>query len=187
LISKLRTIPHGPLLSRHNSINHATRRRHLDRAIDKQIDPDQPLLPQGEEEACKLADRLRDRQVVPTLYLTSRNLHSRQTAKILCKRLGGDPRTQVVQIGALTPHHETEHFEQIIEQAEWLGQDLQQHDWVAVVGHYPMLNQLFARLTGQPEPPAPLDRGQEVCLTANCLDGFLAGEGKGEWPRTSKS
>jgi phosphohistidine phosphatase SixA len=168
-------------------INHATRRRHPNPDIDRQIDPDQPLLLEGEEEACQLADRLRGLPVVPTLYLTSRNLHARQTAEILCQRLGGDPRTQVVQIGALTPGHATEHFEQIIEQAEWLGQDLRQHDQVAVVGHYPRLNQLFARLTGQPEPPAPLDRGQEVCLTANCLEGFLAGEGNGEWPRTSKS
>ena len=161
-------------------INHAERERHPDPQTDKQLDPSQPLKQKGVEQAQELAERLR--KVKPTLYLTSKNLHAKQTAEVVCEALGGDKSKDVVLIDALTPNDATETFDQIIEQAELAGRNPGSHDVVAVVGHYPRLNQLFAYLTGQITAANRLDKAEEVCLTANSLNDFRQGNGEGKWP-----
>lgn len=160
-------------------IKHAERQKNPDQRRDRQIDRHQPLTPAGVEQAHDLAARLRAKGDTPTLYLTSRNAHARQTAEIVCTDLGGVPSTDVVEIDALTPFHPTECCYQILEQARTSGHDPRLHDVVAVVGHYPRLNQLFAHLTWRMAAPTPLDYAQEVYLTAQ---EFCDGPGQGQWP-----
>jgi phosphohistidine phosphatase SixA len=162
-------------------INHAERERHPDPETDKKLDPGQPLKQVGVKQAQELAERLR--KVKPTLYLTSKNLHAKQTAEIVCEALGGDKSKDVVVIAALTPNAATETFEQIIEQAELAGCNPGSHDVVAVVGHYPRLNQLFAYLTWQRTAEKTLDKAEEVVLSADSFDDFRRGKGEGQWPK----
>jgi phosphohistidine phosphatase SixA len=163
-------------------INHAERRRDPDRSKDVSLDKQQPLTLKGEEQVRMLANKLRTERLVPTLYLTSRNVHARQTAEILSRSLGGDPALQVVEVDALTPHDLTESFDEIIEQATALGNDARTHAIWALVGHTPRLNHLFESLTGRPASNR-LAYGQAVCLTANSLDDLAAGTAAGEWPK----
>jgi len=144
------------------------------------MDKQQPLLPEGEEQVRTLADRLRCEHLVPTLYLTSRNVHARQTAEILSRTLGGDP-ASLVEIDALTPHDLTESFAEVIEQATALGKDPRAHTIWALVGHTPRLNHIFESLTSKPASNR-LSYGQAVCLTANSFDDFARGTAAGEWP-----
>lgn len=161
-------------------INHAEREHHPDPNIDRQIDRQQPLVDAGQQQAHDLANRLRIKGV--TLYLTSRNLHAKQTAEIVWADLGRDPSVAIVEIDALTPFHQTESFEEIIGQATQSGHDPRLHEVIAVIGHYPRLNQLFAYLTGQTAAGRRLNYAQEVCLTAPSFEDFRAGNSKGQWP-----
>ena len=78
-------------------INHAER----DRASGKN-DSEQPLDPKkGVEQVEQLVLRLRNSSVKPTLYLTSRNAHAKETAERMCKALGGVPARDVVELDAL--------------------------------------------------------------------------------------
>ena len=164
-------------------INHAQRERDPGQKRDKQIDRHQPLARAGVEQTHELAKRLQKNGVTPTLYLTSRNAHATQTAEILCKDLGKAPATDVVQLDALTPHHPTESCSQIFAEAKAAGHDPQLHDVIAVIGHYPRLNQLFAQLTWQTVAPTALAYAQEVYLTID--EKFCDGTGKGQWPSAS--
>jgi phosphohistidine phosphatase SixA len=162
-------------------INHAERKRDSDRRRDKQIDRHQPLTPTGEKQAHELAERLRAAGIKPTLYLTSRHLHAKQTAEIVCKDLGGDPSVDVVEIDALTPFHTSDSLQQISEQASSAGHDASLHDLVALIGHYPRLNQLFAQLTWQTVAEKRLGYAEEVRLTADSFDDVRKGRGRGRW------
>ena len=163
-------------------INHAERQRDPDRVRDREIDRQQPLTPTGVTQAHDLATKLRANGITPTLYLTSRNAHAKQTAEILCIDLGKDPSTDVVEIDALTPREPTESCGEILEQAKAAGHDLQLHDVVAIIGHYPRLNQLYAYLTWQTVAPTALGYAEEVYLTT---EKFCDGKGQGQWPSTS--
>jgi len=124
-------------------INHAER----DRESGKD-DRDQPLHPEkGVKQVNDLVARLREKKVTPTLYLTSKNVHAKETAEWVCAALGRDPKKVVVEIDALTPPHRTESWQDILEQAKAAGHDLKSYEVVAIVGHFPRLNQLFAYLT----------------------------------------
>jgi phosphohistidine phosphatase SixA len=164
-------------------INHAERNRNPDQRRDRQIDRHQPLTPQGEKQAHELAERLRAGRLIPTLYLTSRNVHAKQTAEIVCAGLGGNPSIDIVEIDALTPFHSSESFQQITEQARSSGHDVTLHDVVAVVGHYPRLNQLFAQLTWRTVAEERLSHAQEVRLRADSFNEFHEGKGRGQWPK----
>ena len=162
-------------------INHAQRQRDPDELRDKQIDRHQPLARAGVEQAHDLAARLSAKGDIPTLYLTSQNVHAKQTAEIVCAHLGRDPSTDVVELDALTPLHPTESCQQIFEEARVSGHNPQLHDVVAIIGHYPRLNPLFAQLTWNTAAPTPLNYAQEVYLTT---DGkFCDGTAKGQWPK----
>jgi phosphohistidine phosphatase SixA len=159
-------------------INHAE--RHRESGKD---DRDQPLHPEeGVKQANDLVDRLREKKVTPTLYLTSRNVHAKETAKFVCAALGGTADMAVVEIDALTPDQRTETWQDIVEQVRASGHNLESHAVVAIVGHFPRLNQLFAYLTWRKAAPTRLEYGQEVYLT---IDKFWDGEGQGRWPRSS--
>lgn len=159
-------------------INHAERHR-----ASGKDDRDQPLDPtKGIGQVEQLVARLRRNKVTPTLFLTSRNAHARETAELLCRALGGDPTRNVVALDALTPHHRTETMQDIVEQATASGHDLQQHAVIAIVGHSPRLEQLFAYLTWKAAAPTRLEYGQEVYLT---IDNFWDGKGQGQWPEPS--
>jgi phosphohistidine phosphatase SixA len=162
-------------------INHARRVKHEDPARDKQIDRHQPLHDDAKEQVSELVGRLK-RGSTPTLYLTSRNLHARETANLVCEALGGNPSRDVVEIDALTPHHPTESFEQVIEQATAVGHDPRLHLVVAIVGHSPRLNSLFAHLTWEQVASKALGEGQEVRLEAESFQAFRDGKGRGQWP-----
>jgi phosphohistidine phosphatase SixA len=164
-------------------INHAERQRDPDRLRDREIDRDQPLTAEGVAQAHDVANRLRANGGTPTLYLTSRNAHAKQTAEIVCSDLGGTPSTDVVEIDALTPRDPTETCGQILEQAKASGHDPQLHDVVAIIGHYPRLNQLFAYLTWQTAAPTPLGYAEEVYVTVK--EKFCDGTGQGQWPSSS--
>jgi len=161
-------------------INHAERQRDPDKLRDRQIDRHQPLARAGVEQAHDLAARLGANGDIPTLYLTSRNAHAKQTAEIVCTDLGRVPSTDVVEIDALTPFHPTESCQQIFEEARASGHNPQLHDVVAIIGHYPRLNQLFAHLTWKTAAPTPLNYAQEVYLTTQ--EKFCDGTANGQWP-----
>jgi phosphohistidine phosphatase SixA len=159
-------------------INHAER----DRESGKD-DRDQPLHPEkGVKQADDLVARLREQKVTRTLYLTSKNVHTKETAERVCAALGGVPDANVVEIDALTPGHRTESCQDILEQARASGHDPESHGVVVIVGHFPRLNQLFAYLTWRTAAPTRLDYGQEVYLTINA---FWDGNGQGQWPGSS--
>jgi phosphohistidine phosphatase SixA len=162
-------------------INHAERTHDPDRRKDKQVDRHQPLTAAGEKQAHELSERLRAAGITPTLYLTSRHLHAKQTAELVCRDLGGDPSVDVVELDALTPFHSTESFQQVSEQARLAGHDASLHDVVAVIGHYPRLNQLFAQLTWRTVAEKRLGYAREVRLTADSFDDFHEGKGRGRW------
>ena len=159
-------------------INHAERHRASGKA-----DRDQPLDPTtGVEQVAQLVARLREKNVTPTLYLTSRNVHAQETAERICQALGGDPSRSVVALAALTPEDRTQTMRDILEQAEAAGHVLLRHDVIAIVGHSPRLEQLFAYLTWRTVAPARLGYGEETYLT---IDNFHNGKGQGQWPRRS--
>ena len=155
-------------------INHAER----DKASGKD-DRDQPLDPKkGVEQVEQLVLRLRKRNK-PTLYLTSRNAHAKETADRVCEALGGVPATDVVELNALTPDQRTESMLDIYEQAKAARHDLLRHKVIVIVGHSPRLEQLFAYLTFRTAAPKRLKKGQEVYLT---IEDFHDGNGQGQWP-----
>ena len=163
-------------------INHAERVHEADPDRDRQIDRHLPLTSTGETQAQELGDRLRAAGIRPTLFLTSRNLHTKQTAEIVCRAVGGDPSVDVVEIDALTPFHPTDSFEHVCDQARTAGHDPSLHAVVAIVGHHPRLNQLFAQLTWRTVAGNRLDYAQHVRVTAGLFDGFRTGKGTGHWP-----
>jgi phosphohistidine phosphatase SixA len=154
-------------------IRHASRERNPDLGEDKDL----PLTSDGKKEACELGDRLVSLGLKPTLYLTSRYTHAKQTGDLLQDQVGGNPLAALVAINTLTPHEEYT-FERIILESEQNGHDLSKLEQVAFVLHHPRLNQLLARLTSQPESPGAPKFAGAVCLTADSLDDFIKGKGK---------
>jgi phosphohistidine phosphatase SixA len=153
--------------------------RHASRVRESSSDKDEelPLSPDGEKEARELGDKMASLGLRPTLYLTSRYAHAKQTAEFLRDQVTGDPPASVVAISTLTPH-EPYDFEGIIRESEQTGHDLSRLELVAFVLHHPRLNQLLGRLTSQPVSPGAPKYSEAVCLTADSLGDFLEGKGK---------
>ena len=151
--------------------------RHASGERDPNPDKDLPISPDGEKEARELGDRMVSLGFKPTLYLTSRYKHAKQTGEILRDQVGGSPPASVVGVGTLTPH-EPYDFEEIIRESEQTGHDLSKLELVAFVLHHPRLNQLLMRLTSQPAPPVVPKYSEAVCLTADSLGDFLKGKAK---------
>jgi len=154
-------------------IRHASRERDPNRDKDKDL----PLTPDGEKEARELGEKMASLGLKPTLYLTSRYEHAKQTGELLRDQVGGNPPATVVAIGTLTPH-EPYDFEGIIRESEQNGHDLSKLELVAFVLHHPRLNQLVARLTSQPISPGAPKYSEALCLTADSLGEFLKGKGR---------
>ena len=87
-------------------------------------------------------------------------------------------------LDALTPGHRTATMLDIVEQARDAGHDLLRHEVIAIIGHSPRLEQLFAYLTFRTAAPKRLNYGQETSLTMDIrkINDFFGGEAQGQWP-----
>jgi phosphohistidine phosphatase SixA len=159
-------------------IRHGTRDRDPTSGL---VDHQQPLSPEGRQEVQQLVQDLTARRLTPTVYLTSRNAHAVETARLLCEGLKGDA-SCVVELDALTPHlggHGC--FAEVKIEAEKRGFNLRDHPVVAIVAHQPRLNQLFAYLTWPATAPMKKHYGWMVSVTADNPEDFEWGNGKGSW------
>lgn len=172
-------------------IRHATRTRVLP-------DKDDPLSPNGEQEALALATTMKNSGDIPTLFLTSRQRHAHQTAEILWCFL--NRAAALVPLDALTPYvpHPLANANRYIEA---ISQDLADFrraradimdralETVAIVLHEPRNIQCALQLQGQNPGNWNAYRGgrsqgkwpsfgQAICLTANTWNDFLQGMGK---------
>jgi phosphohistidine phosphatase SixA len=168
-------------------IRHARRARTLP-------DEDDPLGPDGKEQALDLAKTLKKSGEVPRLYLTSKHRHARQTAQILRRHL--NPKAALVPLDALTPHvrHPLADAGQYIEA---VAHDLDAlstrrpairrglSGTVAIVLHHPRNIQCALQL--QNKDPATWRAyrggtipgyGTAIHLTADSWDHFLQGKGR---------
>jgi phosphohistidine phosphatase SixA len=81
-------------------IRHASRERNPDLGEDKEL----PLTSDGKKEVCELGARLVSLGLKPTVYLTSRYTHAKETGNLLRDQIGGNPPAAVVAVDTLTPH-----------------------------------------------------------------------------------
>jgi phosphohistidine phosphatase SixA len=143
-------------------------------------DCNQPLTLRGVKQAEELAKQL-TAEGVPTLLLTSKWLHSRETTGLLAARM--PPSMPVLPLEALTPFGKRIRFDlnEIIDESKQTGYDLFAHETVAMVLHHPRQTQLALMITGKdyrdwermPKPKS----AEAICLTADTLDDFVNGKG----------
>jgi phosphohistidine phosphatase SixA len=123
----------------------------------------------GRTEAAKLKDELKLLNFEGDVWLSSKHVHSVQTAKIL-----SDEKT-VYGLDALTPRSPTETLNQIIDELETMAVNLKGAEKIAIVGHWPRLGQLFTRLTS--EKIGPMECCGAICVEGSWID-LLRGNGK---------
>jgi phosphohistidine phosphatase SixA len=145
--------------------------RHASKMLnDTHKDEETPLSDQGKVESWQRGDLLARMNMRPTLYLTSSHKHALQMGVLLTAQLDGNTKRPVINLPALTPHSETETWEELIDETVARGIDLRDHDVVALIGHEPRLSRLFLRLTGK--RTRPFGRGEVVCLAGANLNAF---------------
>ena len=105
-------------------------------AVGPEVDPQRPLSTAGHEIAAALAGAMASRGVAPQAIWHSGKLRARQTAEALLQR---SPFAEFKMVRGLRPDDAPE----IVAIA--LAQETRD---IAVVGHFPQLDQLCARLTG---------------------------------------
>jgi phosphohistidine phosphatase SixA len=164
----------------HNQMNiYLIRHAERDRQPSLQ-DQDQPLSRKGKEQAEALAGKLAV-EGKPTLLLTSRHLHARQTAEIL--RQLACPEAPLIPLNVLTPRliADAFNFVELIAETRREGQDLGAHEIVAIVLHHPRQTQLAMMVQGvdhtnwrsELEP----QNAEAICVTAGKLEDFAGGKG----------
>jgi phosphohistidine phosphatase SixA len=153
-----------------------------------------PLSPDGKEEALELGKVMKKSGDVPLLFLTSKQRHARQTAEILRRHL--NPKAALVPLDALTPHapHPLVDANKYIEA---IAHDLAAlsavaphikdslRGTVAIILHHPRNIQCALQL--QNKDPATWRTyrrgtfpsfGKAIHLTADTWDDFLQGKGR---------
>jgi phosphohistidine phosphatase len=114
-------------------------------------DPDElrKLTPEGREQARALGEQLREKQVTPSVVLTSPLLRARETGSELARALSVESEPDE----RLAPGATVDDVRDVVE-----GRG----DHVIVVGHQPDCGQIAAALSGGPEPRFPA--GSHVVL-----------------------
>jgi phosphohistidine phosphatase len=114
-------------------------------------DPDElrKLTPEGREQARALGEQLREKQVTPSVVLTSPLLRARETGSELARALSVESEPDE----RLAPGATVDDVRDVVE-----GRG----DHVIVVGHQPDCGQIVAALSGGPEPRFPA--GSHVVL-----------------------
>jgi phosphohistidine phosphatase SixA len=143
-------------------------------------DCNQPLTLRGVKQAQELAKQLIT-EGVPTLLLTSKWLHSRETASVLSFNM--QPGIPILPLEVLTPFGKRNKFDlnEVIDELKQLGYDLFANKTVGMVLHHPRQTQLALMITGKdyrdwerlPKPQS----AEAICLTAEALDEFVKGKG----------
>jgi phosphohistidine phosphatase SixA len=141
-------------------------------------DEETELTAVGRDRTQNLATVLRRRGVILDHCFTSWHRHSRETADILVRSVG-HPRAQIVEVEALTPGTPEQSFtiENIHDQADSKGIELNRDCTVALVGHELRLSKLISRMTGKRFEE--LDHLEAICLAGEDLQDFR--NGRAEW------
>lgn len=124
-------------------------------AQPREVDPDRPLTPTGENEVERLAARLAGLGVRVERVLHSGKTRALQTAAALARRLMDEGEMDTT--GLLEPEAPAAPMAEILEGCE---------EPTLVVGHLPMLGRLAGRLlcTGEEAPPLVFRPATAACL-----------------------
>jgi phosphohistidine phosphatase SixA len=153
-----------------------------------------PLSPDGKDEALELGRVMKKSGDVPLLFLTSKERHARQTAEILRRYL--NPKAALVPLDALTPHvphplvDANRYIEAIAHDLATLSRVAPHvkaglRGTVAIILHHPRNIQCALQL--QNKDPATWRTyrrgtfpsfGKAIRLTADSWDDFLQGKGR---------
>ena len=173
-------LPMGCMIMKIYLIRHAERERTQERA-----DADQPLTRKGESQVDTLACKLQAAGDIPTLFLTSKHEHARQTAEKMKVILA--PNAPLVALDSLTPVPGFKNFSSVIGELALACPKLDpsSHEIIAIVLHHPRQTQLAIMLKGQNrswiEEPEP-DNAEAICLMAASLDDFISGRAQPPGP-----
>ena len=123
-------------------------------SLPKEVDPDCPLSPEGEQDVANVANFLRSSGVSVRKIFHSGKKRAEQTAQILSNTIGSNV---IQQMDGIKPMGEVE---PIIAQIKEFYED------VMIVGHLPFMSRFISRLFDQGEdaPVVHYQQGSVVCL-----------------------
>jgi phosphohistidine phosphatase SixA len=170
--------------------------RHAERDSTSSLpDEYQSLTSVGLEQTENLSNNFKEKNVVPTLFLTSRNTHAYQTAEILRSNL--NRAAPLFPLDALTPYppelstpgiQAERYFTEIVSDLKKIGKDLNDGDIIIVILHNPRTFQLGMVLKGITPWPhnkriTPWPHNVETAHYAGTIDDFTKAEGDALRPR----